>query len=164
MGRSKQSSQSGRSATITDVPLMPYEVGGSGEVTRAGTENVPTMPYEDNRATEQENDALLARLAEALTGSDADAEASDASDAPESEDADDIESEAADDDAESDDAERLYKVTVNGEDIEVTLDELRAGYTRDRDYTQKTQKVAEIRRAAQQEREAHRQAVESYAQ
>ena len=42
--------------------------------------------------------------------------------------------------------ELLYAVTVNGEEQEVTLDELMKGYSRQSDYTRKTQDVAKERR------------------
>ena len=44
------------------------------------------------------------------------------------------------------DEERLYEVTVDGERSEVSLDELRKGYSRQSDYTRKTQELAEQRR------------------
>ena len=48
----------------------------------------------------------------------------------------------------------LYAVTVNGEEQEVTLDELLKGYSRQSDYTRKTQEISEQRKrtdaAAQQ--------------
>ena len=42
--------------------------------------------------------------------------------------------------------ELLYAVTINGEEQEVTLDELMKGYSRQSDYTRKTQDVAKERR------------------
>ena len=42
--------------------------------------------------------------------------------------------------------EELYTVRVDGEDVEVTLDELSKGYSRQQDYTKKTQEVAEYRK------------------
>lgn len=45
----------------------------------------------------------------------------------------------------SDQGER-YKVTVDGAEHEVTLDELRSGYSRQSDYTRKTQELAEARK------------------
>jgi len=44
------------------------------------------------------------------------------------------------------DEEELYAVTVDGEEIGVSLDELMKGYSRQSDYTKKTQQVAEDRR------------------
>ena len=48
--------------------------------------------------------------------------------------------------------EPKYKVKVDGEEIEVTQDELLRGYMRQRDYTQKTQQLAKQRRQFEQYR------------
>jgi len=53
------------------------------------------------------------------------------------------ESEGTDEEAEED---LLYAVTVNGEEQEVSLDELMKGYSRQSDYTRKTQEVSEQRK------------------
>jgi hypothetical protein len=42
---------------------------------------------------------------------------------------------------------RTYRVKVNGEEIEVTEDELLNGYSRQQDYTRKSQELAERRKA-----------------
>lgn len=47
-----------------------------------------------------------------------------------------------------------HRVKVNGEEIEVTLDELLKGYSREADSSRKTATVAEERRALEQQREA----------
>ena len=69
-----------------------------------------------------------------------------------------VDGDPADDEAtgvqDSEKSAALYKVKVNGEEQEVTLDELLAGYQKDADYRQKTEKLAEDRRAAQSERQA----------
>lgn len=49
------------------------------------------------------------------------------------------------------------KVKVNGEEVEVTLDELQRGYSRQSDYSRKTQQLAEERKAFLSEAEAIRQ-------
>ena len=49
------------------------------------------------------------------------------------------EEESEDSEETDDDSEGLYKVKVNGEEVEVTLDELQSGYMRQADYTRKTQ-------------------------
>ena len=54
------------------------------------------------------------------------------------------ESEEADEEAEEE--ELVYAVTVNGEEQEVTLDELMKGYSRQSDYTKKTQDISEQRK------------------
>ena len=46
--------------------------------------------------------------------------------------------------------EELYKLTVNGQEMEVTLDELRKGYSRQQDYTQKTEKLSQDRKSVDQ--------------
>lgn len=48
--------------------------------------------------------------------------------------------------------EPKYTVKVRGQEVEVTLDELRNGYSRTEDYKAKTAEVAEQRRAAEQAR------------
>ena len=53
--------------------------------------------------------------------------------------------------------EPKYKVKVDGEEIEVTQDELLRGYMRQRDYTQKTQRLAEQRRQFEQYRPQYQQ-------
>lgn len=45
----------------------------------------------------------------------------------------------------------IYTVRVNGEDVEVTFDELTKGYSREADYRRKTQEVAEQRRAVEKQ-------------
>lgn len=53
--------------------------------------------------------------------------------------------ESEEDEIETEDEEQpeLYAVNINGTEEQVTLDELRSGYSRQKDYTQKTQKIAE---------------------
>ena len=46
---------------------------------------------------------------------------------------------------------QIFTVNVNGENLEVDLDELKAGYSRQKDYTKKTQEVAEQRKLAEQQ-------------
>ena len=50
----------------------------------------------------------------------------------------------------TDSNEELYKLTVNGQEIEVTLDELRKGYSRQQDYTQKTEKLSQDRKSVEE--------------
>lgn len=46
---------------------------------------------------------------------------------------------------------RTFKVKVNGQDIEVTEDEVLKGYSRTEDYTRKTQQLAEARKAFEEQ-------------
>lgn len=57
---------------------------------------------------------------------------------------DEVEETADEGDTES--TESRYKVKVNGEELEVTLDELQKGYMMGKDYTQKTMNLAEQRK------------------
>ncbi len=63
-------------------------------------------------------------------------------------DVDDESEESEDEEAEDEEIEEtaLYTVRVNGEDVEVTEDELVRGYSRQSDYTKKTQELAEYRK------------------
>ena len=56
--------------------------------------------------------------------------------------------EGADDQTEEEE-DLLYAVTVNGEEQEVSLDELLKGYSRQSDYTRKTQEISEQRKKAE---------------
>lgn len=80
---------------------------------------------------------------------------------PESESAEEPSTEpgdAEDDESESDEETeegesqqpQTYRAKVNGEEVEVTLDELLKGYSRTQDYTRKTQELARQREAAVQ--------------
>lgn len=51
-----------------------------------------------------------------------------------------------------------YRVKVDGQESEVTIDELVKGYQREKDYTKKTQTLAEQRKAVEAERHAVEQA------
>lgn len=85
-------------------------------------------------------------------------------DAPDETDGAD-ESEDQDPDEQPDEPEEQpsYRVKVAGEEVEVTLDELVKGYSREADYTRKTQAAAEQQRALQAEAEAVRAERERYA-
>ncbi len=51
------------------------------------------------------------------------------------------------DETPSDTNQELYTLTVNGQDVEVTLDELKKGYSRQSDYTRKTEKLSQDRKS-----------------
>ena len=46
---------------------------------------------------------------------------------------------------------QLYAVKINGEDVEVTIDELQSSYSRQADYTRKTQELAQQRKAVKEQ-------------
>jgi len=88
----------------------------------------------------------------------------------EAEESEELEAEAETDlDDEVDDREEevdspVYTVKVDGEEIEVPIDELLNGYSRTQDYTRKTQKLAEERKAAMAEIDNVRQERAQYSQ
>ena len=59
---------------------------------------------------------------------------------------------------------QTYKVKVDGEEVEVTIEELQNGYSRTKDYTRKTQALAEQRKSVEAEQEQARQERAYYAQ
>ena len=88
-----------------------------------------------------------------------------------------LEAEASESDAESDEqtegdeeAEepskqaQTFRVKVDGEEVEVPLDELLKGYSRTADYTRKTQAIAEARKQAEAEAALAREERQRYAQ
>jgi hypothetical protein len=93
-------------------------------------------PLEDNATGE---DAPVEEATE-VDEYDAQAEYSEA-------EADDGQDADSDYDEEPDQQAELYTVKVNGEEIQVTLDELLNGYSRQSDYTRKSQEIAERRKA-----------------
>lgn len=81
----------------------------------------------------------------------------------------DDESELDEDDGEEEASQELpddltVKVKVDGEEVEVSLAELRNGYSRTSDYTRKAQALAEERKAFQSEAETIRQERAQYAE
>jgi hypothetical protein len=57
-----------------------------------------------------------------------------------------------------------YRVKIDGEEVEVTLDELQSGYSRQQDYTRKTQELAQQRKIIEQQQQELAQRDAIYAQ
>jgi hypothetical protein len=72
----------------------------------------------------------------------------------EDDDADDLDEEEYDEDEGEQEQADTFTVKVNGENVEVSLDELQNGYSRQADYTKKSQNLAEAKRAFEQDRDA----------
>jgi len=66
---------------------------------------------------------------------------------------DEYEDDVQDEEEETEEVEaaepELYKVIIDGEEVEVSLDELQKGYSRQSDYTRKTQQLAQQRKEAE---------------
>jgi hypothetical protein len=90
-------------------------------------------------------------------------EALEASDGESEVDSEEV-TESEEDADEAPQASQTFRVKVDGEEIEVPLDELLKGYSRTADYTRKTQAIAEARKQAEVELEVARQERQRYAQ
>lgn len=95
--------------------------------------------------------------------SDEDDESEEEEDEDESDEEDEEEDESEEDEVDEDadeetdddsDEPQTYTVKVAGDEVEVTLDELKAGYSRTQDYTQKSMALAEGRRELQSDVQA----------
>lgn len=89
------------------------------------------------------------------------------SDEDDEDDADDVEESDEDDDYEDDEEEpqqALYKVKVDGEEVEVSLDEALQGYQRQKTFTKRSMELAEQRKAAEKMAQDAEQALGYYAQ
>jgi hypothetical protein len=100
-----------------------------------------TQPLEDEESTPETDD--------------------DESEEAEAEESDDDDYEPEENtETEGDDAPEVYNVKVDGVDTEVTLDELKSGYSRHSDYTKKTQAISEERKQMQEMAVAFQQEVQ----
>ena len=107
-----------REAQEALLGLMEPEEEKPQEEEAQPTEEEESQPIEEDESFEEETEEEAEEESE-----------------EESEEPDEVESE-----------ETLYAVTVNGEEQQVTLDELMSGYSRQSDYTRKTQDVAKERK------------------
>ena len=101
------------------------------------------QPAEEEQPSEETQDV------EASDETTEDSETEEVEEEEESEDVDDDESEESEEEEVEDEDESestVYTVKVNGQDVEVSEDELIKGYSRQQDYTQKTQQLAEYKR------------------
>ena len=119
-------------------------------------------PEEDNQG---EAEALDPETGEAEEEYEGEVDAEDGEDDAEYDD----DAELSEDDSEEEGTQELpddvtVKVKVDGNEVEVTLAELRNGYSRTSDYTRKAQALAEERKAFQGEAETIRQERAQYAE
>lgn len=106
-----------------------------------------TPPPEDtSEEPEAQPDEIISEEDQAMPSEEAVEESEDFDAEPDEED-------QTDEDADEGDYEEqdVYTVRVNGEDVDVTLDEALKGYQREADYTRKTQQLAEQRKQLEAE-------------
>jgi hypothetical protein len=105
---------------------------------------------------------------EQVVADDAEPETDDIEEGEEPDEVEEDEGESEDEEEPEEDDEEpaeppKFTVKVDGEEVEVTLDELQKGYSRTKDYTRKTMELAEQRKAAEAELQQIRAERERYA-
>ena len=146
---------------------MSDNPNGTGAISINDAISLLNTPEEDT-VVEERQEAVASEPVEAeadITEEDTQLEAEsyeddedDAYDAEGSDEDDDYE------DGEEEPQERLYTVKVDGEEIEVSLDEALQGYQRQQAFTKRSMEIAEQRKAVEQEAAQAKQARDYYAQ
>ena len=137
--------------TSTDSPESLSVDDGADKLLSFPDHGSDTEDAESQAAADQESDETDDGKQESDETDDSEqSDESDDSD-QESDDADESDDE---DDAEGSEAPELHQLRANGEDVEVTLEELKAGYSRTANYTRDKQAVADDRRAVEAEKVA----------
>lgn len=132
-----------------DTQETPYVGGTLGDAQAAIAKLME--PAEGQAEDSSDVDESLDDGGEALEG--AEFEESEEEFDSEDDDADDLDDDYDEDEGEPEQAD-TFTVKINGENVEVSLDELQNGYSRQADYTKKSQTLAEERKAFQQDRDA----------
>lgn len=125
----------------------PAEETTNLSISDAASLLLQTPPPEDtSEEPEAQPDNIISEEDQAMPSEDEVEESEDFDAEPDEED-------QTDDDADEGDYEEqdVFTVRVNGEDVDVTLDEALKGYQREADYTRKTQQLAEQRKQLEAE-------------
>ncbi len=117
---------------------------GIMEPEKVKPEEEEAAPTEEEESTEEDQDDSLEEVSE------------EEPEESEEEDEGDLEESAEEQEQEED---PLFTVTANGEEIEVTYDELLKGYSRQADYTRKTQEIAQQRQQYEQAKSQYESAL-----
>jgi len=135
----------------TDPQIVSGLAQDPGSITTAQEALLGLLDSQEN--PEEEEAKPSEEITEDVEQDEAEPEAEETDEAEEAEEEDiaddtDESEESEDEEAEDEEVEEtaLYTVRVNGEDVEVTEDELVRGYSRQSDYTKKTQELAEYRK------------------
>jgi hypothetical protein len=141
---------------------MSTEAANAGQADASGTLTLDEaadvfhtmlMPEEKGKSAEEDTKA-------AIEGDDDPDDADEPSTSQDDEEGE-TQEEGSEDEEES--APELHTVKVNGEEQRVSLEDLKAGYQRNEDYTRKTMALAEQRKAAEADHSAVRAEREHYA-
>lgn len=133
-----------------EQPTGPTELNTIDDIAAALVSSRKAAPQGD--AEDDEDD---------VEGEQPEASSEGPDDSDEDEEGDDVE-EAEEVEAEpAPEQPQSFKVQVDGEEVEVTLDELRKGYSREADYTRKTMALADEKKAALAEIESQKQSAKA---
>jgi hypothetical protein len=142
-----------KKAGVPDIPLLPYEKAklGDGSTKDRLAELMDADP--DKFAIDDEGKKSR-KPVEDDDADDADdgAESDDEGDeGDEGDDGEELEGDEDGDDGEDGDGEDLYEVQVDGEDLKVSLDELKKRYGQEASFTKKSQRLADAKKAFEAE-------------
>jgi len=112
-------------------------------------EKEEAKPTESEESTEETQDKLPEEETEEAKSEEEESEEEDVSE----------ESDEEEEPEEEDDTPELYTVRINGEDHQVTAEELVKGYSRQADYTKKTQELSQYRQQLDQASQFYQQEV-----
>ena len=112
-------------------------------------EEEEAKPAESEESTEETQDELPEEETEEVESEEEESEEEDVSE----------ESDEEEEPEEEDDTPELYTVRVNGEDHQVTAEELVKGYSRQADYTKKTQELSQYRQQLDEAAQFYQQEV-----
>jgi len=143
-----------------DIPVQESTNGGvpvtDVRSAQAALQGMMSTPTEEQSTEDQEE----TETTEEVSAQDMESESVEAeADNPDGLTADDL---VDQDQAEESQTPGTYTIKVDGKDVEVTLDELQAGYSRQADYTRKSQVLAEQRKKADEELAATQQERQRY--
>lgn len=154
--------QKGEAAIFAALPDDPF---GDSDAREPASTSGDQDPNAGAEAIEEAAEALLESEDEGVEEQE-DADESDEYEEADDEDEDGDEAEDEADEGEAEDGEEpdTIVVKVDGEEVEVTLEELRQGYSRTASWTQKSQRLAEERKALEAEAAAVKQVGAEYAE
>ena len=142
-----------------DIPVQESTNGGvpvtDVRSAQAALQGMMSTPTEQSEEDQEETEATEEVSAQDMESESVETEASN----PDGLSADDL---VDQDQIEESQTPGTYTIKVDGKDVEVTLDELQAGYSRQADYTRKSQVLAEQRKKADEELAATQQERQRY--
>lgn len=143
------------SVSATDIPALPWETGGSKTSVESAAESLfsdaipegATDDLDESVADEADSESEVEGVGDSAVDSGDGTTQDGATDETETEDEDYDADEDSDEADDSDDEDRLFTVKVDGEEVQITEDELKAGYSRTATFTRRMQEVAEREKA-----------------